>query len=162
MKKCRYCQGVKPPRAHHCSRCNRCVLRMDHHCRWVNNCIGQRNLKQFVLFVFYLGVNCLYITITYLTVAVSCIINSARDKSNRQICYDSDSPMIVTYLLTTTGTAMLNLLVFAFCCCLFGNQLHLINKNRSFIDNLSERIDNFGIEQELADKYENNDQQMEF
>ena len=115
-----------------------------------------------MLFVFYLGVNCLYITITYLTVAISCIINTAHDKSNIQTCYDSDSPMLVTYLLTTTGTAILNLLVFAFCCCLFGNQLYLINKNRSFIDNLSERKDNFGIEKELADKYKNNDELMEF
>ena len=70
--------------------------------------------------------------------------------------------MLMTYLLTTSFTAILNLLVFAFCCCLFGNQLHLINKNRSFIDNLSEREDNFGIEKELAEKYKNNDELKKF
>ena len=64
-KFCEICQCVKPPRTHHCRKCGRCVLGMDHHCRWVANCVGQRNLKQFLLFVFYLGVVCLYTLITY-------------------------------------------------------------------------------------------------
>lgn len=29
---CKKCQGWKPPRCHHCRKCGRCVLRMDHHC----------------------------------------------------------------------------------------------------------------------------------
>eukprot|EP00808_Paulinella_micropora_P028464 g25301.t1 len=29
---CRKCNVVKPMRAHHCSVCKRCVLKMDHHC----------------------------------------------------------------------------------------------------------------------------------
>lgn len=33
FKTCTKCQLVKPPRAHHCSVCKRCVLKMDHHCR---------------------------------------------------------------------------------------------------------------------------------
>jgi palmitoyltransferase len=32
---CSRCQAPKPPRAHHCSVCRRCVLKMDHHCPWV-------------------------------------------------------------------------------------------------------------------------------
>ena len=30
---CKKCISPKPPRAHHCSVCNKCVLKMDHHCR---------------------------------------------------------------------------------------------------------------------------------
>ena len=28
---------------HHCSRCNRCVLKMDHHCSLTNTCVGLHN-----------------------------------------------------------------------------------------------------------------------
>ena len=53
FKFCKVCEVVKPPRAHHCSLCNKCVLRMDHHCPWVGNCIGLLNHKLFWLFLFY-------------------------------------------------------------------------------------------------------------
>ncbi|KAF8431360.1 DHHC palmitoyltransferase-domain-containing protein, partial [Terfezia claveryi] len=29
---CKKCEAWKPPRCHHCRKCGRCVLRMDHHC----------------------------------------------------------------------------------------------------------------------------------
>lgn len=33
VKKCKYCDLLKPLRTHHCSICRTCVLKMDHHCR---------------------------------------------------------------------------------------------------------------------------------
>lgn len=42
---CLRCKLPKPPRGHHCSQCDRCVLRMDHHCVWINNCVGWWNYK---------------------------------------------------------------------------------------------------------------------
>mmetsp|Transcript_143832 Transcript_143832/g.400880 ORF Transcript_143832/g.400880 Transcript_143832/m.400880 type:complete len:498 (+) Transcript_143832:56-1549(+) len=57
---CERCNGFKPPRAHHCSSCGRCVLWMDHHCPWTNTCIGYRNLKSFVLFVHYVTLACVH------------------------------------------------------------------------------------------------------
>ncbi|CAD8063048.1 unnamed protein product [Paramecium sonneborni] len=52
-KTCKFCQHIKPMRCHHCSQCNKCILRMDHHQPWVNNCIGQNNYKYFFCLVFY-------------------------------------------------------------------------------------------------------------
>ncbi|KAJ2507795.1 Palmitoyltransferase [Coemansia sp. RSA 2049] len=55
---CRLCKGFKPPRAHHCSDCDRCVLKMDHHCPWTNNCVGFRNQAHFLRFVYTVDVTC--------------------------------------------------------------------------------------------------------
>lgn len=32
---CRRCKTFKPQRAHHCSVCQRCIIKMDHHCPYV-------------------------------------------------------------------------------------------------------------------------------
>jgi len=50
---CTQCSIYKPDRAHHCSRCNQCILRMDHHCPWIANCVGFMNYKFFLLFLVY-------------------------------------------------------------------------------------------------------------
>ena len=34
VRYCSECSHVKPDRAHHCSVCGQCVLKMDHHCPW--------------------------------------------------------------------------------------------------------------------------------
>ena len=50
---CSKCKGIRPPRAHHCAICGKCVLRMDHHCPWVGNCVGLYNHKHFIMFLLH-------------------------------------------------------------------------------------------------------------
>ena len=55
---CSKCNVFKPRYTHHCRICGICVLDMDHHCPWVNNCVGWRNHRPFLQFLFYVLVGC--------------------------------------------------------------------------------------------------------
>lgn len=55
---CQRCLRTKPDRCHHCSQCNKCILKMDHHCPWVANCIGFYNYKYFINMLFYASFSC--------------------------------------------------------------------------------------------------------
>ncbi|XP_044253865.1 palmitoyltransferase ZDHHC7 [Tribolium madens] len=57
---CTRCEIYRPPRAHHCRICRRCIRRMDHHCPWINNCVGERNQKYFLQFLIYVGILSVY------------------------------------------------------------------------------------------------------
>ena len=61
---CQWCYKAKPDRCHHCSQCNRCILKMDHHCPWVANCIGFFNYKFFMNMLFHCSMTCLIIITT--------------------------------------------------------------------------------------------------
>ncbi|ESN89989.1 hypothetical protein HELRODRAFT_187664 [Helobdella robusta] len=61
---CEACQCIKPDRTHHCSNCQKCVLKMDHHCPWINNCVCYSNYKFFFLFLMYSFLFCLFIAAT--------------------------------------------------------------------------------------------------
>ncbi|XP_076333598.1 palmitoyltransferase ZDHHC20-B-like [Tachypleus tridentatus] len=63
---CDKCHHIKPDRAHHCSVCGVCVLKMDHHCPWVNNCVSFSNYKFFILFLGYALIYCVFIAATSL------------------------------------------------------------------------------------------------
>ncbi|VDN92646.1 unnamed protein product [Brugia pahangi] len=57
---CLYCKVIKPNRTHHCRRCNRCIIRMDHHCPIIGHCIHMHNHKFFLLFLFWSVILCVY------------------------------------------------------------------------------------------------------
>ena len=53
----------KPIRAHHCLLCQECVMNMDHHCPWINNCVGFNNHRYFLLFIWWLWMGGLFLTV---------------------------------------------------------------------------------------------------
>ncbi|CAF92820.1 unnamed protein product, partial [Tetraodon nigroviridis] len=61
---CKKCIIPKPARTHHCSICNRCVLKMDHHCPWLNNCVGHFNHRYFFSFCVYMTLGCVYCSVS--------------------------------------------------------------------------------------------------
>ncbi|GBN29156.1 hypothetical protein AVEN_198621-1 [Araneus ventricosus] len=53
---CSRCETYRPPRAHHCRICRRCVRRMDHHCPWIHTVLL---LIESILFgVFVIAIMC--------------------------------------------------------------------------------------------------------
>lgn len=50
-QKCTICKTHVMEMSKHCGQCDRCVDGFDHHCKWLNNCIGARNYRYFVLLI---------------------------------------------------------------------------------------------------------------
>jgi hypothetical protein len=57
---CPTCRVQKPARSKHCRVCNLEVTRFDHHCIWINQCVGLGNIKEFLLFLLFNNMMCLY------------------------------------------------------------------------------------------------------
>ena len=50
---CINCENLRPENTMHCNYCNKCVQRFDHHCTFVNNCLGYKNHRYFLLFLLF-------------------------------------------------------------------------------------------------------------
>ncbi len=120
-RSCRKCHTGKPPRTHHCSICQRCVMKMDHHCPWVNNCVGFYNYKYFCLFLLYLAAGCAY-------TAATCLIPLYSTGGLRH-----DPLLLFTFVLVVS---------ILFALCLFiGWHVYLIATNQTTIEFYLNRLD---------------------
>jgi palmitoyltransferase len=99
LKTCEKCNCVKPPLTHHCSTCQRCVMRMDHHCPFVANCVGIANQKYFILFCTYLLLTCVYALVIYVKSIITCYL------SEDAFCPSSKAVRALTLVMTMVTTA---------------------------------------------------------
>ncbi|KAJ1792004.1 Palmitoyltransferase zdhhc2, partial [Coemansia sp. RSA 2399] len=103
---CLKCNLPKPDRAHHCSVCGVCVLKMDHHCPWVNNCVGFNNQKAFLLFIAYAALYCVDIALTTMVFYIRFIVN-ATDTTEIAI-----TPLFLIILSLAFSVAMIGFVSF--------------------------------------------------
>ena len=88
---CRKCNAFKPPRAHHCSVCDRCIIKMDHHCPWVNNCVALCNHKFFLLFCLYVWTCSVYALVLIVSKFMQC-------SKRKSVCYSNETSVAVLFL----------------------------------------------------------------
>jgi len=114
---CAKCKAQKPDRAHHCSICNKCVLRMDHHCPFVNNCIGFFNYKYFFVFLLWVMIFSIYVVVL--------VILDGLEYRKIKI------PAVVAGVLCTISLFLVSLLFF--------NHIRFIVNNTTTIEHVEKR-----------------------
>jgi len=115
--KCTKCCSIKPDRAHHCSVCQRCIRKMDHHCPWVNNCVGERNQKYFVLFTLYIATMSFHALFMAINHFIGCIGSDWKE------CPAFSPPATIIFLLFLMFEGLLFAL---FTSIMFGTQVSAI------------------------------------
>ncbi|XP_045073133.1 palmitoyltransferase ZDHHC7 [Coregonus clupeaformis] len=125
--KCPKCCSIKPQRAHHCSICKRCIRKMDHHCPWVNNCVGEKNQRFFVLFTMYIALISGYALCLSFLQFYACV----HDQWNE--CTDFSPPVAVMLMIFLCLEAILFL---TFTVVMFGTQIHSICNDETEIERL--------------------------
>lgn len=118
-KFCKRCKAFKPLRAHHCSVCGRCIVKMDHHCPWVNNCVGVGNHKLFLLFLLWVNVVC-----GYALVLIICKYSFCKAEG----CGTSSENLLAVFLLVEAALFGL------FTVCMMGDQSSVLVNNQTKID----------------------------
>ena len=97
---CYTCNIIRPPKTSHCVICDNCIMDLDHHCFYISNCIGVRNRKYFVFFLFYgflLSLLCV-ITCSYHLIFIY-FINDEYKHVNKLLLKENYIPIIISFII---------------------------------------------------------------
>uniref|UniRef100_A0A915E1T5 Palmitoyltransferase n=1 Tax=Ditylenchus dipsaci TaxID=166011 RepID=A0A915E1T5_9BILA len=137
IRYCIRCAIVKPDRTHHCSTCDKCVLKFDHHCPWVNTCINFTNYKFFVLFNCYGFLLCIFVFFSLLPYFIRWFrsMNPLRD-------YDVEFVSVLV-LFVVSGLFSISL------GCLAFYHLYLISKNKTTNETFGPPRFSYGVDKNI-------------
>ena len=110
---CLQCRRVRPTRSKYCRVSERCVSRFDHYCPWIGNAVGERNHRDFVIF---LCLETMAMAVSFLT-AVGRLL--ALRQSLRVLM---ETHMVVVVFCVFDGVLLLS--VFALTCSQLTQVLH--------------------------------------
>ena len=103
---CKKCIHPKPPRTHHCSVCDKCILKMDHHCPWINGCVGHFNHRYFFLYMVSMVLGCFYVMLFGFEIFYDEIMNPSL-KENQEFYILDRRNLIIYEAFIATGTFLI-------------------------------------------------------
>eukprot|EP00761_Pharyngomonas_kirbyi_P010104 gb/GECH01010122.1/.p1 GENE.gb/GECH01010122.1/~~gb/GECH01010122.1/.p1 ORF type:complete len:382 (+),score=24.16 gb/GECH01010122.1/:1-1146(+) len=135
-KYCKTNRITRPPRAKTCRVCGHTVARFDHHCAWINNDVGLKNHRWFMLFLITNLLMCIYGTVLLGALVVRIVrqhdlltatfIVGGRRRSGslgvvvQYVFYRHTAVVVLLFLMLACGV-MLSLFI--------GYHLYLISRN---------------------------------
>ncbi len=110
---CKTCKVNRPKRAHHCRICGVCILKMDHHCPWISNCIGEKNEREFIYFLFGSTISCIFVFLLTLKYFFTEILYNGKNNYNYK---DTNFTMMMKDIISTMkyGSCIISFVV-GFC-----------------------------------------------
>ncbi|KAI5170837.1 hypothetical protein NEFER03_0296 [Nematocida sp. LUAm3] len=123
-KFCYVCKQAKPERVHHCSKCNKCINRMDHHCPWIGACVNGKNFGNFTKLLFLVMIG---------TVLQLCMYGIEAHK-RLKVCQGMCTPSFFSFILTTNIICLIGLFILLLS--LFVRQVQMSIKNITYLEHL--------------------------
>jgi palmitoyltransferase ZDHHC9/14/18 len=119
MKYCFTCDIIRPPRTIHCGLCGCCIERLDHHCPWIGTCIGKRNYKYFLVFIY----NLMFLMILNIIFSITYFFNMS---------YSTNELNYILTVISLSITLIISTFVFHLC----GYHQYILSRNETTNENL--------------------------